>query len=72
MHLSCIVNAILDHVPAKSDAGGASCEGSVSLMLKEILVLILSALPDWIVLFLMVRDRYDKWKNKRADGTREE
>ena len=41
-------------------------------MLKEVLFLIVSALPNWIALFLMVRDRYDKWKNKRADGTRKE
>ena len=57
--------ATMSRAPAESDAGGASREEPP--MLQETLILVLSILPDWIALFLMVRDRYDKWKNARAD-----
>ena len=36
-------------------------------MSQEDLMFVLSVLPDWIALFIVVRDRYDKWKNARAD-----
>lgn len=40
-------------------------------MLKEILVFVLSALPNWIALAFLGLDRYEKQKDKRADGSQE-
>lgn len=37
-------------------------------MLKEILALVLTVLPNWISLVFSGIDRYRKWKNKRSDG----
>lgn len=37
------------------------------LMLKEILILVATVLPNWLVLVLMGFDRYARWKNKRTD-----
>lgn len=36
-------------------------------MLKEILILTISVLPNWLVLAVMLLDRHGKRKNKRAD-----
>ena len=36
-------------------------------MLQETLMFVLSVLPDWIALFVLARDRYDKWRNARED-----
>ena len=40
-------------------------------MLKEVLNIVLMALPNWLILLLEVLDRYEKRKNKRADDVRE-
>lgn len=37
-------------------------------MLKEILTLVLTALPNWLVLVLMGLNRYERWKYKQSDG----
>lgn len=37
-------------------------------MLKEILSLVLTVLPNWLVLVLMGLDRYERWKYKQLDG----
>lgn len=37
-------------------------------MLKEILTLVLTALPNWLVLVLMGLDRCERWKYKQSDG----
>lgn len=37
-------------------------------MLKEVLTLVLTALPNWLALVLMGLDRYKRWKNKQSDG----
>ena len=31
-------------------------------MLKEVLILVLTALPNWLVLVFMGLDRYERWK----------
>ena len=41
-------------------------------MLKEILNFILSALPNWLAVLLMIADLYDRKKNKRVDEDQEE
>lgn len=37
-------------------------------MLKEILQFVLTALPNWLALVFLGVDRYEKRKDKRADG----
>lgn len=37
-------------------------------MLKEVLTLVLTALPNWLALVLMGLDRYERWKYKQSDG----
>lgn len=37
-------------------------------MLKEVLTLVLTALPNWLALVLMGLDWYERWKNKQSDG----
>ena len=61
--------------PAKSNAGGASPiirRKRRCLMLKEILTLILSTLPNWLAVLLMIADLHDRKKNKRVDEYQEE
>lgn len=41
-------------------------------MLKEVLILVLTALPNWIALALMGLDRYERWKYKQSDGAGEQ
>ncbi len=40
-------------------------------MLEEVLTFVVTALPNWIALVFLGLDRYEKWKNKRADGAGE-
>ena len=40
-------------------------------MLKEILALILSALPNWLAVLLMAADLHDRKKNKRVGEDQE-
>lgn len=37
-------------------------------MLKEVLILVVTALPNWLVLVFMGVDRYERWKYKQSDG----
>ena len=57
-----------NHQPCQQSphAGGAS-EKERGLMLKEILILTISVLPNWLVLVVMLLDRHERMKNKRAD-----
>lgn len=41
-------------------------------MLKEILNFMLSALPNWLAVLLMIADLHDRRKNKRVDEDQEE
>lgn len=41
-------------------------------MLKEVLILVLTALPNWLVLVFMGLDRYERWKYKQSDGAGEQ
>lgn len=48
---------------AESDAGGASSlRKEWRLMLKEALIRVLTAPPNWLVLVFMGLDRYERWK----------
>ena len=41
-------------------------------MLKEVLLFVLTALPNWLALVFLGLDRYEKQKDKRSDGRRKE
>lgn len=41
-------------------------------MLKEVLILVLTALPNWLILVFMGLDRYERWKYKQSDGAGEQ
>ena len=41
-------------------------------MLKEALIRVLTALPNWGVLVFMGLDRYERWKYKQSDGAGEQ
>ena len=40
-------------------------------MLQEILILVVTALPNWLALVLMGFDWYERWKYKRSDSAEE-
>ena len=40
-------------------------------MLSSFLDFVLSALPNWMAVSLMLLDRYERWKVKRADDVEE-
>lgn len=41
-------------------------------MLKEALIRVLTAPPNWVVLAFMGLDRYERWKYKQSDGAGEQ
>ncbi len=41
-------------------------------MLKEALIRVLTAPPNWLALAFMGLDRYERWKYKQSDGAGEQ